>query len=300
MHPTATLGACHHMGVQPAVYSYLMTTSICSSMCTMDAQPGRPTTRSNHQGSCAGGIPEWCNSPRAAGTVAVDLLCARQHGQQRLHTSISTPSRATLTCNLFLKPPTPTCCCLQPPPLPPLRLPPAERLVAVGDLHGDLGKAQRAFRLAGLTNDHDHWVGGNTVCVQVGSGVAAGQGWGCNVRLCTTVCASHVVVVQWVGGGLDRGGRGEALGFIDTSPVESCRLQVCRRLAVTCCQGHVCHTSRLCTPLVLCSAVELGGHCQPPPPALAATCPNSRHLMLPLPLPCNQWFPGGRHPRPRP
>jgi hypothetical protein len=42
----------------------------------------------------------------------------------------------------------------------------AERLVAIGDLHGDLDKAKAAFKLAGLTDDKGSW-GGNTVCVQV-------------------------------------------------------------------------------------------------------------------------------------
>ncbi len=43
------------------------------------------------------------------------------------------------------------------------------RLVAIGDLHGDLGKARRAFRAAGLTDDKDKWIAGDTVCVQVRS-----------------------------------------------------------------------------------------------------------------------------------
>uniref|UniRef100_A0A7S3QZA2 Calcineurin-like phosphoesterase domain-containing protein n=1 Tax=Dunaliella tertiolecta TaxID=3047 RepID=A0A7S3QZA2_DUNTE len=50
----------------------------------------------------------------------------------------------------------------------PTQAPPAERVIAVGDLHGDFKKTQRAFRLAGLTDENDRWVGGNTVCVQVG------------------------------------------------------------------------------------------------------------------------------------
>ena len=43
----------------------------------------------------------------------------------------------------------------------------ARRLVAVGDLHGDYGKTQRALRLAGLIDATDHWAGGDTVLVQV-------------------------------------------------------------------------------------------------------------------------------------
>ncbi|PRW56463.1 shewanella phosphatase 2 [Chlorella sorokiniana] len=54
------------------------------------------------------------------------------------------------------------------PPQPPLALPAVPRLVAVGDLHGDLGKARRAFRLAGLIDAQDRWAGGTTTVVQVG------------------------------------------------------------------------------------------------------------------------------------
>ncbi len=40
--------------------------------------------------------------------------------------------------------------------------------MAIGDLHGDLDKAKRAMRLAGLIDQQDRWAGGRTVCVQVG------------------------------------------------------------------------------------------------------------------------------------
>ena len=63
-----------------------------------------------------------------------------------------------------------------PPPEPPLVLPAVPRLVAIGDLHGDLAKARRAFRLAGLVDEQDNWAGGTTTAVQVGgSGVARGR-----------------------------------------------------------------------------------------------------------------------------
>ena len=48
-------------------------------------------------------------------------------------------------------------------------LPAVPRIVAIGDLHGDMGKARRAFRLGGLIDENDHWVGGTTTAVQVGS-----------------------------------------------------------------------------------------------------------------------------------
>jgi len=50
----------------------------------------------------------------------------------------------------------------------PLRLPPAPRIVAIGDLHGDLDATRRALRLAGAADDNDHWIGGTLVVVQTG------------------------------------------------------------------------------------------------------------------------------------
>jgi hypothetical protein len=76
---------------------------------------------------------------------------------------------ATFTDTLLARGPTATRLPLHAlPPPPPTHLPAAERLVAVGDLHGDLEKAQRAFRLAGLTDKRGRWAGGTTVAVQVG------------------------------------------------------------------------------------------------------------------------------------
>ena len=42
------------------------------------------------------------------------------------------------------------------------------RLVAIGDLHGDLEKSKEALRLANLINDSGDWTGGSTTVVQVG------------------------------------------------------------------------------------------------------------------------------------
>ncbi|GMI96049.1 Shewenella-like protein phosphatase 2 [Hibiscus trionum] len=46
--------------------------------------------------------------------------------------------------------------------------PSPERLVAIGDLHGDLEKSKQAFRLAGLIDGSDRWSGGSTTVVQIG------------------------------------------------------------------------------------------------------------------------------------
>ena len=61
----------------------------------------------------------------------------------------------------------------QAPPHPTF-LPAAARVVAVGDLHGDLNKARRAFRLGGLIDEQDRWVGGTTTAVQARRRRAAG------------------------------------------------------------------------------------------------------------------------------
>lgn len=49
-----------------------------------------------------------------------------------------------------------------------LRLPAPARLVAIGDLHGDLGATRAALRAAGAIDHHDHWIGRELVVVQTG------------------------------------------------------------------------------------------------------------------------------------
>ena len=58
---------------------------------------------------------------------------------------------------------------------PPTRAPGAERIVAVGDLHGDLEAARRALRLAGAIDSGDRWVGGALVVVQTGDQLDRGD-----------------------------------------------------------------------------------------------------------------------------
>jgi hypothetical protein len=57
----------------------------------------------------------------------------------------------------------------------PFRFPAAERVVAVGDLHGDLGSMREAFRLAGAIDEKDRWVGEKLVLVQVGDQLDRGD-----------------------------------------------------------------------------------------------------------------------------
>jgi hypothetical protein len=51
----------------------------------------------------------------------------------------------------------------------------ADRIVAIGDLHGDLDHARRVLRLAGAIDDRDRWIGGNLVVVQTGDEIDRGD-----------------------------------------------------------------------------------------------------------------------------
>lgn len=55
------------------------------------------------------------------------------------------------------------------------RLPAAERIVAIGDLHGDLEATRAALRLGGAIDDQDHWIGGDLVVVQTGDQLDRGD-----------------------------------------------------------------------------------------------------------------------------
>lgn len=58
---------------------------------------------------------------------------------------------------------------------PELVRPAAPRVVAIGDLHGDLEATRRALRLAGAIDDADRWIGGALVVVQTGDAIDRGD-----------------------------------------------------------------------------------------------------------------------------
>src|SRR5690242_9803231 len=58
----------------------------------------------------------------------------------------------------------------------PIGLPAPERLVAIGDLHGDLDATRAVLRLAGAIGDGDKWTGGKLVVVQTGDQLDRGDG----------------------------------------------------------------------------------------------------------------------------
>ena len=49
------------------------------------------------------------------------------------------------------------------------------RIVAIGDVHGDLEQARKALQLAEVVDETGHWIGGHTVAVQVGDQVDRGD-----------------------------------------------------------------------------------------------------------------------------
>ncbi|XP_031262677.1 shewanella-like protein phosphatase 2 [Pistacia vera] len=73
----------------------------------------------------------------------------------------------TVTDGLFLPNTLPQNAPETPPPMA-AHYPSPDRLIAIGDLHGDLEKSRQAFRLAGLIDGSDRWTGGSTTVVQVG------------------------------------------------------------------------------------------------------------------------------------
>lgn len=55
------------------------------------------------------------------------------------------------------------------------RTPAGERVVAIGDVHGDLEATRAALRLAGVMDAEDHWSGGNDTLVQTGDQLDRGD-----------------------------------------------------------------------------------------------------------------------------
>jgi hypothetical protein len=53
--------------------------------------------------------------------------------------------------------------------------PSPDRVVAIGDLHGDLEATRRVLKLAGAIDDKDAWVGGKLVLVQTGDQIDRGD-----------------------------------------------------------------------------------------------------------------------------
>lgn len=60
-------------------------------------------------------------------------------------------------------------------PEPLTRIPAPPRIVAIGDLHGDLAATRATLRLAGAIDDKDRWAGGSLMVVQTGDQIDRGD-----------------------------------------------------------------------------------------------------------------------------
>ncbi|MDI3288693.1 metallophosphoesterase [Polyangium sp. 15x6] len=60
-------------------------------------------------------------------------------------------------------------------PEPVQRIPAPARIVAIGDLHGDLAATRAALRIAGAIDDKDRWVGKDLMIVQTGDEIDRGD-----------------------------------------------------------------------------------------------------------------------------
>lgn len=68
-------------------------------------------------------------------------------------------------------------------------LPPVDRIIVIGDIHGDFKKLKEILKLGKVINDKGNWNGGNTVVVQVGDQIDScrpGYGESCNNPKTTT------------------------------------------------------------------------------------------------------------------
>lgn len=63
----------------------------------------------------------------------------------------------------------------EPRELPPARVAAAPRVVAIGDVHGDLDVTRSVLRMVGAIDANDHWSGGNLVVMQVGDQLDRGD-----------------------------------------------------------------------------------------------------------------------------
>lgn len=104
-------------------------------------------------------------SSLAAGALLMTLLCACASSAEKSAQDASPPPRTTTT----------TTAAATPPDMGKLAAPKG-RIVAIGDLHGDLDSARRVLRLAGAIDAQDHWIGKDLTVVQTGDEIDRGDG----------------------------------------------------------------------------------------------------------------------------
>nr|MBA3458249.1 metallophosphoesterase [Deltaproteobacteria bacterium] len=102
----------------------------------------------------------------AVWAIVAAFGCDRGHSREKPAAPVPTavPDRATSTAPASSTPGAAGCT------LAPIlaRHPAPKRLVAIGDVHGDLAATRSALRAAGAIDAQDRWIGGELVVVQVG------------------------------------------------------------------------------------------------------------------------------------
>lgn len=105
-------------------------------------------------------------SSLAAGALLMTLLCA----------CASSAEKSTPKSTQDASPPQTTAADAAAPPDTGKLAAPKGRIVAIGDLHGDLDSARRALKLAGAIDAQDHWIGKELTLVQTGDEIDRGDG----------------------------------------------------------------------------------------------------------------------------
>ena len=112
-----------------------------------------------------------CASAAVLGSAAVAMLMACHRDVQATSRDEPGPTKnhaAVAAASSSLESDSPAVASAAPHrPAPPARKAPS-RVVAIGDIHGDLAAARRAFRAGRLIDDNDRWIGGSSVAVQTG------------------------------------------------------------------------------------------------------------------------------------
>lgn len=98
-------------------------------------------------------------------TMVLAIGCDRGHSREKPAAPAPTPVPGAASSSTVAAPAAPAGCTLS---AIPARLPAPKRLVAIGDVHGDLAATRSALRAANAIDAQDRWIGGDLVVVQVG------------------------------------------------------------------------------------------------------------------------------------
>lgn len=121
-------------------------------------------------------VTTWVAASRGGHAALLTVCIASCHGAPEQPARPAVPSAAPeATTSLAVTAP-PSASAPPPPPLDSSsRFPTADRIVAVGDLHGDLKATRRALVLAGAIDAQDRFIGDKLVVVQTGDEIDRGD-----------------------------------------------------------------------------------------------------------------------------